>query len=73
MRLADFYHVEALVHAREHLVQQHAECPRIEVSIGGHVQSRSFVDNVERTLRLELRHQIHDLDKRLEALGVDVG
>jgi hypothetical protein len=71
MKLSDFLRIEALVNARNHLIGLKDE-GRIEVTIGGHHQSREFINNVETAIRLELRYQIHELEQQLIELGVDV-
>jgi hypothetical protein len=71
VKLSDFLRVEALVVRRSHLVSLKDE-GRIEITIAGHHQNRAFVDSVDAAIRLELRHQIVELDEKLMDLGVRI-
>jgi hypothetical protein len=71
VKLSDWPQVEALVHARLWLIGQRDHCP-IDVVIGGCHQSAEFVEHVGPAIRLELRYQIEDIERRLEALGVTI-
>lgn len=71
MKLSDFDRVANLVDLRRYLERQKTE-GRIEISIDGHFQSRTFVDHLQTSVRLELRHKIRDVDEQLLDLGVVV-
>lgn len=70
MKVTSFYHVEALVNQRNHLINLRAG--RIEISIDGQHQNREFVEHVEPAVRLELRYRIHELEQQLVELGVTI-
>lgn len=69
MKLSDFNRVADLVDVKRYLTKLKDE-GRIEISIDGAFQSRSFVDTLEASVRLELRHRIRDVDEQLLDLGV---
>ena len=71
MKLADFLRVEALVVTRNHLIELRDE-GRIEITIGGHHQNRDFVQHIEKSVRLELRYRIHEIEQQLIELGVAI-
>lgn len=69
MKLNDFLRVEALIVHRHHLVSLRDE-GRIEITISGIYQNRSFVDAIEPAIKLELRHRIREIDEQLADFGV---
>jgi hypothetical protein len=69
MKLSDWPSVEVLVAARTHLINQRDHAP-IQVVIGDCYQSPQFVEHVRSSIRLELRYQIEDVERRLRKLGV---
>jgi hypothetical protein len=71
VRLSAWLRVEALINARNHLLELR-DNGRIELTISGHYQSREFVEQVTPSIRLELRHKIIEVEAELRNLGVTI-
>jgi hypothetical protein len=70
VRVSSWLRAEPLINRRAHLLGLLDK--RIEVSINGEYQNRPFVDMVSRSIRLELRRTIEDIEARLRDLGVTI-
>jgi len=69
MKIGDFPLVETLVDLRTTLTNQIARGV-IAIEIDGKRMNPDFVQAIEPSIRLELRHRITDIEARLTELGV---
>lgn len=71
MKLGDFPIVEALVAARNHLIELR-DHGGIDITISGQLQLPDFVEVVAPAIRLELGRRIAEIDTQLACYGVDI-
>jgi hypothetical protein len=72
MKIGNFPLVETLVDCRARLIHQR-DHGKVSIEIDGRHMPPDFVSTIAPAIKLELRHEIEELDRKLTELGVVIG